>query len=291
MSIQMLALVIFAASVLVVAPGLLLRLLAALGVSAARGSAAAVLLLAAGTLQAVGRMWKALRARRAQAEASRLPRRVLPLAPGVFLRMYRRADRIGRCLIVLYEQCARNHGMRIHLQPVAPDPATGEPSLDEVWTRTIAEWQARFVAQLAPPDNPALHDAGEPGMRAGQATAAGVRSPASAARVRPVRARPVRHRGVLIEHGVKRRGAVAAPYDAYAVTIEDAAHGGARNELWGVDLQRALDAAEARPGDLIEIVKQGEVPVEVKRRAPDGTLHTQPGHKNLWEVRVLRRAR
>lgn len=81
--------------------------------------------------------------------------------------------------------------------------------------------------------------------------------------------------GRLVAHG-------PAPYEhepsnkmSYFVTLEN--DKGVRNTVWGVDLERALQASGAEPGTKIELQHLGSQPVTL----PDGTLT----HRNEWQVR------
>ena len=81
--------------------------------------------------------------------------------------------------------------------------------------------------------------------------------------------------GRLVAHG-------PAPYEhepsnkmSYFVTLEN--DKGVRNTVWGVDLERALQASGAEAGAKIELNHLGSVPVTL----PDGTLT----HRNEWQVR------
>lgn len=80
--------------------------------------------------------------------------------------------------------------------------------------------------------------------------------------------------GRLVKHG-------AAPYahqpgnrESYFVTVEDGK--GARHTTWGVDLERAMKAAEPAIGAMIGLKHEGAVPVIL----PDGT----ETHRNAWRV-------
>ena len=81
--------------------------------------------------------------------------------------------------------------------------------------------------------------------------------------------------GRLVAHG-------AAPYEhessnkmSYFVMLEN--DKGARNTVWGVDLERAMAASQPEAGAKIELQHLGSQPVTL----PDGTLT----HRNEWQVR------
>lgn len=81
--------------------------------------------------------------------------------------------------------------------------------------------------------------------------------------------------GTLLCHGLREKlREDGSSYHCYCADIE--IHDGTVVEIVGTDLQRALAAAQAAPGDRIRAAKSGRVPVE---------LHNgRRGSKNLWIV-------
>lgn len=88
----------------------------------------------------------------------------------------------------------------------------------------------------------------------------------------------------LLEHG-------AAPYqfkpDASGsyfarLKLED----GTETVLWGKDIKRALDEAQAAEGDFIRLQRAGSQEVTVTEKKPDGTVEEINTHRNAWRVEV-----
>lgn len=98
-------------------------------------------------------------------------------------------------------------------------------------------------------------------------------------------------RGVLDSHG-------AAPYHddpkgsaSYYVRLKDPE--GHIHTHWGVDLRRAVEAAGVKPGDAVQLGREGRQAVTVKVRevAPDGTVTfpDKPVQREMWSVRPQER--
>ncbi len=81
--------------------------------------------------------------------------------------------------------------------------------------------------------------------------------------------------GRLVAHGPALYEHEPSNKLSYFVTLEN--DKGLRNTVWGVDLERALQASGAEPGTKIELQHLGSQPVTL----PDGTLT----HRNEWQVR------
>ncbi len=88
----------------------------------------------------------------------------------------------------------------------------------------------------------------------------------------------------LIEHG-------EAPYqfkpdasNSYfaRLKLED----GTETVLWGKDIKRALDEAQAAEGDFIRLQRAGSQEVTVTEKKPDGTVEEINTHRNAWRVEV-----
>jgi Large polyvalent protein-associated domain 7 len=105
---------------------------------------------------------------------------------------------------------------------------------------------------------------------------------------------PRRYAGELSEHG-------RAPYlhnparsDSYYVAFRDAK--GTGRVVWGVDLERAMLASRAEPGDHVTLENLGRriVPVKVPVLDDNGTLvgeKEKDVYRNTWQVDVLHRER
>lgn len=89
------------------------------------------------------------------------------------------------------------------------------------------------------------------------------------------RTKGVRYRGALVSAGVRTH--TSGKYDTFGVTLDDEALG-ATQDLWGVDLERALAESGARIGDCIELGVVGTTPTSVRGK---------PAIKNIWSVEKL----
>lgn len=121
---------------------------------------------------------------------------------------------------------------------------------------------------VAPPIE--ADDAGQ-----GEQTAPPVpKAPARSPKVRAPRNGLVDYQGTLVRAGVERRTGVKNPYDCYCVTFVDKAldH---EQQVWGTDLERAIDEAGVVPGDRVRIVLVGETPVNHRGRS---------SMKKIWSV-------
>lgn len=78
----------------------------------------------------------------------------------------------------------------------------------------------------------------------------------------------------LVAHGPAPFQNEAGASDSYFVTLEG--RDGKQHTLWGVDLERAVDASGANVGDRVDVKFKGSQPVTF----PNG----QTGHRNTWEV-------
>lgn len=99
-------------------------------------------------------------------------------------------------------------------------------------------------------------------------------APRKAQTVRKPRGGLVSYQGVLRRAAVERRTGVKEPYDCYCVTIADEALGHDQ-QLWGTDLERAVEQSGAEIGDAVRVSLIGETPVHHKGRTT---------HKKIWSV-------
>lgn len=80
--------------------------------------------------------------------------------------------------------------------------------------------------------------------------------------------------GTLLRHGMRDKSREdGSSYRCYCADIET---DDGVVEVVGVDLERAISAAGASPGDRVRAVKSGRVPVELR--------NGRRGTKNLWIV-------
>lgn len=100
-----------------------------------------------------------------------------------------------------------------------------------------------------------------------------IASPKSS-RMKPPRGGLVTYQGVLRGAGIQRRTGVQEPYDCYCVTIADQALGHDQ-QLWGIDLERAVEASGAAIGDSIKVALVGETPVHFRGKTT---------YKKVWSV-------
>ena len=89
----------------------------------------------------------------------------------------------------------------------------------------------------------------------------------------------------LLEHG-------ASPYqfddkqsDSYYARVID--HAGKEKVIWGVDLERALESAQANAGEYITLENQGKKSVRVQTKDDDGKEVWIDAERNSYEVSVL----
>ncbi|WP_320534369.1 DUF5710 domain-containing protein [Robbsia andropogonis] len=93
--------------------------------------------------------------------------------------------------------------------------------------------------------------------------------------------------GVLLEHGAARFQHQADASYSYFVHYRDAT--GHEQTVWGVDLKRAMQASEAKPGDTISLKNIGETPVTVQEPVRDAAgrvtgMQDKEVLRNTWEV-------
>ncbi|HEB3530058.1 TPA: hypothetical protein RZC51_001537 [Burkholderia cenocepacia] len=95
--------------------------------------------------------------------------------------------------------------------------------------------------------------------------------------------------GQLIRHGVAPYQHEVSGASSYFVTLRDAA--GTDKTLWGVDLERAMQASGAQPGQSVTLSNLGRQPVTVNEPVRDTTgqvVGEQPKsvERNVWKVQT-----
>lgn len=93
--------------------------------------------------------------------------------------------------------------------------------------------------------------------------------------------------GVLLEHGAARFQHQPDASYSYFVQYRDAT--GHEQTVWGVDLKRAMQASEAKPGDTISLKNMGETQVTVQEPVRDAAgrvtgMQDKEAFRNTWEV-------
>ncbi|WP_320533855.1 DUF5710 domain-containing protein [Robbsia andropogonis] len=93
--------------------------------------------------------------------------------------------------------------------------------------------------------------------------------------------------GVLLAHGAARFQHQPDASYSYFVQYRDAT--GHEQTVWGVDLKRAMQASEAKPGDTISLKNIGETPVTVQEPVRDAAgrvtgMQDKEVLRNTWEV-------
>lgn len=90
--------------------------------------------------------------------------------------------------------------------------------------------------------------------------------------------------GILIGHG-------SAPYQhdekngaSYFAVIED--EQGNQKTLWGVDIERSLEAARAEIGDTVNLARGEKKQVTIQEKKPDGTTVDKIVERVTWETHI-----
>lgn len=93
--------------------------------------------------------------------------------------------------------------------------------------------------------------------------------------------------GALVDHGQAKYMFKDDKEDSYYVKLKS--EQGKEKILWGVDLERAIKASDARVGDKVEVENHGRKPITLERKIVDESgkesLKTIETHRNEWEVR------
>ena len=95
--------------------------------------------------------------------------------------------------------------------------------------------------------------------------------------------------GTLLEHGAAKYNFKADEGSSYFVKYR--VQGGEEKTVWGVDLKRAVEESQAKPGDRIRVENIGKqaVTIEVPKRDEQGKVvgtETKETHRNAWEVKA-----
>lgn len=91
--------------------------------------------------------------------------------------------------------------------------------------------------------------------------------------------------GILVEQGEAPYEFEPGAKESHFVRVIDGA--GKERVLWGVDLPRSIDEAQATHGDMIDIRRAGKTKVTVTETLPDGTQVEKEVERNTWETKVL----
>jgi hypothetical protein len=95
-----------------------------------------------------------------------------------------------------------------------------------------------------------------------------------------------RNQGTLLKHGT-------APYlhddknsDSYFVVLS-LSNGGEEKTYWGAAFKEAVEASQAREGDIIKLHDNGTETVHVPEQQEDGSMVDVPHERRLWSVEVV----
>lgn len=194
----------------------------------------------------------------------------------IHLRFYR--DEVQRTVVMLTKQLVAQHGKRVRLDPI-----------------NMREHDEEFVVQDSIKQAQSIIDGVKKPVKV--KAMASVQESASIAPNEPelqpepevqntpekTRSRKVRNEGVvayigtLLSCGVETRTGVRVPYECYCVTIHDE-NLKSENQLWGTDLERAVQESSVMPGDRIKVAMIGETPVAVAG---------QSKRKKVWQIEKL----
>ncbi|MHB8225448.1 LPD7 domain-containing protein [Acidithiobacillus sp.] len=89
----------------------------------------------------------------------------------------------------------------------------------------------------------------------------------------------------LLEHGASPYQVDDKQSDSYYARVID--HAGKEKVIWGVDLERALESAQANAGEYITLENQGKKSVRVQTKDDDGKEVWIDAERNSYEVSVL----
>jgi hypothetical protein len=128
----------------------------------------------------------------------------------------------------------------------------------------------------------------EPEVAEPKQTAKGTERVAVKAKLQSDNPKRVKYIGRFVKSGIGPRHKTNAAtkereyFDQFFVEIEDASLHDALNQVWGTDLERALESAGVKQGDLIEITNHGRTPVDISTAKPG-----EKAYKIRYEIRKL----
>lgn len=186
-------------------------------------------------------------------------------------RFYSEDDLVTRHVFFLSQDAVAKAGKRIDLDPLR----ASEIDVSQLEQTTVQEVHALLgLAGSGPSGNLAENEAtGDPVEVASQAEAVPASKP-KAPKVRAERQRMASYQGVLLSACVQTRKSANPPYDAFCLTFDDEALG-AEHQLWGADLERAIEESGAHMGDRVRVELVGETPTVVKGKTVT---------KKIWQV-------
>lgn len=191
----------------------------------------------------------------------------------VHCRFYSEADVVTRHVFFLSQDAIAKVGKRVDLAPLR----TSVSDLAQIERSTAQEIQALLdLAGSKPSDNLVAKEAiVEPAEVAQYVETAPALKP-KAPNVRP-RQRMASYQGVLLNAGVQTRKTSKSKYDAFCLTFDDEALG-AEHQLWGADLERAIEESGSQAGDRVRVELVGETPTVVKGKTVT---------KKIWQITKL----
>lgn len=192
----------------------------------------------------------------------------------VHCRFYADADVVARHVFFLTQESIAKAGKRVELTPLK---ASGIDQA-ELERTTVQEIYALLgVAESNTSGNVIAKEVLVETVGADSQAEAATTPKPKAPNVRAARQRMASYQGVLLSACVQTRRTANSQYDAFCLTFDDEALG-AEHQLWGADLQRAIEESGAQAGDRVRVELVGETPTVVKGKTVT---------KKIWQVTKL----
>ncbi len=192
----------------------------------------------------------------------------------VHCRFYTDADVVARHVFFLTQEAIATVGVRVELTPLKASKID-QAQLERT---TVQEINALLgVAESNTSGNVIAKEVLVETVGADSQVETATTPKPKAANVRAARQRMASYQGVLLSACVQTRRTANSQYDAFCLTFDDEALG-AEHQLWGVDLERAIEESGAHAGDRVRVELVGETPTIVKGKSVT---------KKIWQVTKL----
>jgi hypothetical protein len=192
----------------------------------------------------------------------------------VHCRFYAEADVVARHVFFLTQEAIAKAGNRVELTPLK----ASETDQAQIERTTVQEINALLgVVESETSGNVIAKEASVENVGEGSHVEAATTPKPKAPNVRAARQRMASYQGVLLSACVQTRRTANSQYDAFCLTFDDEALG-AEHQLWGADLERAIEESGAQVGDRVRVELVGETPTVVKGKTVT---------KKIWQVTKL----
>lgn len=192
----------------------------------------------------------------------------------VHCRFYADADVVARHVFLLTQEAMAKAGKRVELTPLK---ASGIDQA-ELERTTVQEIYALLgLAESNISGNVIAKEVLVETVGADSQVETATTPKPKAPNLRAARQRMASYQGVLLSACVQTRRTANSQYDAFCLTFDDEALG-AEHQLWGADLERAIEESGAQVGDRVRVELVGETPTVVKGKTVT---------KKIWQVTKL----